>query len=200
MECEIENDIELLKKYIHNKDRLLHCISTAENMARYSDLFNIDYDTAYFCGLYHDLAKEMSPQEMLELAESFIKRDIVPIAYLDFKRNTPTLLHGVASAELLLREFTDIPKDRIAAICSHTLGGQKLSRLAKYMFMFDFCEPRRRYKEAHKVFNILIKEKDFDKAYLATYAYQIKDLLDKKKNICPESIEGYNEAIAYAKS
>lgn len=200
MECKIENDIQLVKKYISNKDRLLHCVSTAENMARYSSLFSIDYDTAYFCGLYHDLAKELSPQEMLELTDSFIKRDIVPIAYLDFKRTTPTLLHGVASAELLIREFGNVPKDRIVAICSHTLGGQKLSRLAKYMFMFDFCEPRRRYKEAHKVFNTLIKEKDFDKAYLATYIYQIKDLLDKKKNICPESIEGYNEAIAYAKS
>ena len=71
MECEIENDIQLLKKYITNKDRLLHCVSTAENMARYASLFSIDYNTAYFCGLYHDLAKELSPQEMLDLTESF---------------------------------------------------------------------------------------------------------------------------------
>ncbi|MBQ2124182.1 MAG: HD domain-containing protein, partial [Spirochaetales bacterium] len=131
MECEIENDIQLVKKYIGSKDRLLHCISTAENMARYSSLFNIDYNTAYFCGLYHDLAKELSPQEMLELTESFVKRDIVSIAYLDFKRATPTLLHGVASAELLIREYGNVPKDRLVAICAHTLGGQKLSRLAK---------------------------------------------------------------------
>ena len=118
MECEIENDIQLLKKYITNKDRLLHCVSTAENMARYASLFNKT-----------DLAKELSPQEMLDLTESFIKREILPIAYLDFKRETPTLLHGVASAELLIRELGNVPKDRIVAICAHTLGGQGLSDL-----------------------------------------------------------------------
>lgn len=197
MEAEIENDIQLVKKYIKSKYRLLHCVSTGENMARYSSLFNIDYNTAYFCGLYHDLAKELPAEEMLKLTDSFISRNILPIAYLDFKRETPALLHGVASAELLIREFGSIPKDRIAAICTHTLGGQRLSRLAKYMFMFDFCEPYRQYKEARKVFNILIKEKNFDKAYLATYIYQLTELLNKKKKICPESIEGYNEAIAY---
>ena len=197
MESGIENGIQLVKKYVKNKDRLLHCVSTGENMARYSSLFNIDYDTAYFCGLYHDLAKELAADEMLKLTDSFISRNILPIAYLDFKRETPALLHGVASAELLIRELGNIPKDRIAAICTHTLGGQRLSRLAKYMFMFDFCEPRRPYKEAHKVFNILIKGKNFDKAYLTVYIYQITELLNKKKKICPESIEGYNEAIAY---
>ena len=45
MECEIENNIQLVKKYISSKDRLLHCISTAENMARYSSLFNIEQAT-----------------------------------------------------------------------------------------------------------------------------------------------------------
>lgn len=192
-----DNDIRLLKKYLTNKDRILHSISTAENMMKYAPLFNIDKTSAYFCGLYHDIAKEMENEELLLLTHSFLKRKLFPIHYLEFKKRYPSLLHGIGSAEILIRELSISNKDQLSAICSHTLGGNGLSRLSKYTFMFDFCEPLRKYKEAEKIFQILITERDFDKAYLMTYVFQLTSLFSKNKEICLESINGYNDALFY---
>lgn len=190
----MEHDVKLLKKYITNKNRISHSISTAENMMEYAHFYSIDKNAAYFCGLYHDIGKEVKDNDLLDYTDSFIKRGIFPVLYLDFKKRTPSVLHGVASAEILIREIGLSDIDIISAICSHTLGGKGLSRLSKYTFMIDFCEPLRKHNDADRIYKIISAEKNFDKAYYMTYVYQFEDLLRRNKEICIESVEGYNEA------
>jgi hypothetical protein len=43
--------------------------------------------------------------------------------------------------------------------------------------------------------NILIKKKKFDQAYYYSYYYLIEGLIERKMEICIESIDGYNEAL-----
>ncbi len=190
----MDNDLKLLKKYLKNKNRVSHSISTAEYMRSFATFYSIDKNNAYFCGFYHDIGKELSGDEILSYVDTFMSRGIISIDYLDFKKKYPSLLHGVASAEILINEIGLSDNDIITAICSHTLGARGLSRLSKYTFMMDFCEPLRKHEDSVKVFKILTSEKNFDRAYLMTYHYQLKELLDNNKEICLETVEGYNEA------
>ncbi len=185
---------DFLKKYLSEK-RINHSISTAKLMHKYADDFNIDPEKAYISGILHDIARELTDDEIITLAKKFVMRKVCKINYLKFKLNHPHLLHGVASAELIISELKIRDKEILEAACFHTLGGTHLTNLAKFTFLSDYCEPLRNNPASRKVLKILIKEKNFNKAYFYTYHFLLEYLLHKNKIICPESIEGYNEAI-----
>jgi len=184
----------VLKKYLIDKKRIIHSISTANFMEKNARIFNIDKNKAYTAGFLHDLAKDLKDDKLINLSESFMKRNIIKINYFDFKKEHPFLLHGVASSELIIRELSIYDKDLLEAVCAHTLGGEKISKLAMFTFISDFCEPRRNYVHAKVVQRMLIKEKKFNKAYFYSYFFLLYNLIRKQKEICPESIEGYNKA------
>ncbi len=185
---------KLLNSYLKNKKRIKHSISLANFMKDCSPKFGLDQDKAFLVGLVHDIGKELSDSDILSLSTSFKNRGIVEINYWDFKINFPFLLHGVASAEILIDKLDIIESDILKAIINHTTGGTDLDELSKLTFICDFCEPKRKYKEAKMVRDILAESNNLNRAYLATYKYILQDLLDRELKICPESIDGYNEA------
>jgi len=185
---------DFLKNYLSDK-RINHSVSTAKLMQKYADFFKINSEKAYISGILHDTARELPDKEIIKLAKKFIKRKVCKINYMKFKLNHPHLLHGVASAELMISKLKIQDGEILEAACYHTLGGKHLTNLAKLTFISDYCEPLRNNSASRKVLKILIKEKNFNKAYFYTYHFLLKYLLYKNKIICPESIEGYNEAI-----
>ncbi|HOJ63608.1 MAG TPA: bis(5'-nucleosyl)-tetraphosphatase (symmetrical) YqeK [Spirochaetota bacterium] len=185
----------ILKKYLTNEKRISHSISTAMFMKKYAIFFDIDPEKAYFAGLYHDIAKEMPIEDVIKLAKNFKNRDIFEIKYFDFKVNNPVLLHGVAAAEILIKEYNITDREILISICQHTTGGVNLPRLAQWTYLADYCEPLRKYSDSMKIRKIITKEKNFYKAYYYSYNYILSHLLDKNKLICAEAIDGYNEAL-----
>lgn len=185
---------KLLLNYLSNK-RVKHSISTADFMKKHAASFGFDEEKSYLAGLLHDLAKELPEDEIIKLSESFVNRTLFELQYFNFKKQHPFLLHGVASAELMIRDLNINDIELLKASCHHTTGGINLSAFCKYTYLCDFCEPQRKHSSSKKIRKILIKEKNLDKAYLYTYIYVFKWLLKQKKVICPESIDGYNEAV-----
>ena len=186
---------KILERYLKNENRINHCISTAHFMKKYAKKFNINQNDAYCAGLLHDLAKEMSVDKILKLSESFVKRKIINIKYYEFKKKHPVLLHGVASAEIIIKKLKINNKDILESVCNHTCGGSNMSDLSIFTFVSDFCEPLRKHYTSKKVYNIIVKEEELYKAYLYTYIFLIQRLLEKQKIIIPDSIDGYNFAL-----
>ena len=189
------DQIDFLKKYIKNDKRLIHSYSVAEHMKEHAAYFGIDAEEAYTAGIFHDIAKEFSDETLIELSENFIARNIFKINYFPFKKKMPFLLHGTAGAEILLKEYGLENKNILEAIIHHTTGGEKISLLAKYTFIFDYCEPLREDPDSVKIYHLLVKQKCFDEAYFMTYKSMLKYFISKKILICLESINGYNEAL-----
>ncbi len=187
--------IKFLKKYLKDEDRINHSISTANFMKEYSEKFNINKDEAYISGLLHDLAKDIPINKIIELSKSFIKRKIIEIKYFDYKKNHPGVLHGVAAAELIIKNLKLNNKEILESVCCHTCGGSNISLLSIFTFVCDFCEPLRNYSPSKKVYKIIVKENNLYKAYLYSYIYLIERLLVKQKFIILDSIEGYNSAL-----
>ncbi|MCK4799252.1 MAG: bis(5'-nucleosyl)-tetraphosphatase (symmetrical) YqeK [Spirochaetes bacterium] len=190
----MKNFENALKKYL-NKEKINHSISTAYFMKKHAKTFNINQEKAYIAGLLHDIAKQFSYDEIIKLSTSFKERNLDTINYFDFKKKHPILLHGAASSEIMITEFNIKDIDILEASNHHTTGGKNISRLSKYTFLCDYCEPFRTHRYSKKVYKILINEKNFEKAYFYTYVYLIKRLIKKHKIICHESIDGYNEAL-----
>lgn len=191
--------IEFLKKHLKDQDRINHSISAADFMKKYAHKFDIDEEHAYISGLLHDIAKDFSHKEIIKLSRSFIKRKIVEIRYFEYKEMYPGVLHGVAAAEILIKELKLNNKEILEAVCNHTCGGSNLSDLSIFTFVSDFCEPLRNYSHSKKVYKIIVKENNLYKAYLGSYIYLIERLLVKQKFIIPDSIDGYNFALKLVK-
>lgn len=187
---------EILQKYITNSKRIAHSVSTGIFMEQYADVAGVDPKAAYTAGTYHDLAKDLSLEEMVRLSYSMKERGIYDIDYFDCKVHNPSLLHGVAASELLYTEYGVDDAAILRAIAHHTTGGAGLDNLAKWTFLADFIEPLRDFHDAEKIRKIITREHNFGKALELAYISLLQNLLDKHRNICPESLDGYNEAIA----
>jgi len=189
----------IFEKYVKSKKRKKHCVSTALFMKKYARHFGINEESAYLSGLIHDLGKELSVEEILEFSDSFIKRGLFEVKYVDFKKRFPFLLHGVASAEIMISELGISNISLLSSAVFHTTGGVNLDKLSKFTFLADFCEPTREFKEAKIVHKLITKKRDFDRAYFFSYRFIIEDLIRRMVEICPDSIEGYNEALSFVK-
>ena len=126
----IKKCIKLVEEYL-SKQRVVHCISTAEFMKEHAKTFDIDPKKAYATGLLHDIAKELPTKDIIHLTNKFNKRNIIQIKYLLFKKRYQFLLHGIASAEIMFTNLKIKDKDILEAACNHTYGGAELSKLSK---------------------------------------------------------------------
>jgi len=196
---EINTD-KIIRKFLTNTARINHCISTANFMKKYANLFNINEKQAYYAGLLHDLAKEMSNKKILKLADSFFRRNIVNINYYNYKKKHPGLMHGVAAAEILFKKYKINNLEILESVCYHTCGGSNITDLSIFTFVSDFCEPFRENQNSKNVYNIIVKENNLYKANLYTYIYLIKRLLQKQKVIVQDSLDGYNFALSLYKN
>ena len=187
-------DLKFLRKYL-GEPKLSHCISTANFMNENALIFKIDEEKAYIAGLLHDLAKDLDDNEVIKLSKEFKKKDIITVNYFDFKLAFPILLHGIAACELIVSDLKLMDTEILNAICSHTTSGADISKLAIFTFISDFCEPEREFEHSGIIYNMLINERNFYKAFFKTCYFKIERLVNKHQYICPESIDGYNYAL-----
>jgi predicted HD superfamily hydrolase involved in NAD metabolism len=109
---------------------------TAENLAMAHDL---EADRARLSALLHDAAREMGPEEFLNLADKW------GIQVGEPEQQSPKLLHGPVAAELAKRELGVDDEDVIEAIRAHTTGRPGMGPLALVLYVADKIEPARDY-------------------------------------------------------
>lgn len=120
------------KRYGHT----LRVANTAEDLAR---LHGLDPEKARLAALLHDAAREMGPEEFLELAERFG----VPVG--EPERETPKLLHGPVAAGMARRELGVEDEGVLDAVREHTTGRPGMGPLSLALFVADKIEPARDY-------------------------------------------------------
>ncbi len=117
--------------------RYQHSVRVAELCARMCRQYGLDWRKGYLAGIGHDMCKDFSDQELLELAA----RDGQPI--IDFDRKKPALLHGRAAAVMLKEHFKVYDPEILEAVANHTSGIIGMCDLTKCLFLADKIEPGR---------------------------------------------------------
>jgi predicted HD superfamily hydrolase involved in NAD metabolism len=120
------------RRYEHT----LRVADTAEDLALAHDL---DANRARLSALLHDAAREMEPEDFLNLAQEW------HIQVGDPERQSPKLLHGPVAAELARRELGVDDEEVLEAVRAHTTGRPEMGPLALVLYVADKIEPARDY-------------------------------------------------------
>ncbi|HHY18118.1 MAG TPA: HD domain-containing protein [Firmicutes bacterium] len=139
------------------KDRLLHSISTADCGWKIARAYGVDPDRAYLAGVLHDIARELSTEQLLRRAkeEGIILRKE--------ERARPFLLHGKVAALIAQEEMGIRDRGVLDAISFHVTGRRNWTRLDQVLYLADKIEPTRDYPKVDFV-RMLLEKGDFDRA------------------------------------
>lgn len=146
---------EDLKQYLKNtvsETRYLHSLSVADTTQKILIRYNkINYNDKYknffapeFCGLVHDLAREMSSSQILKYCAEH------EIELTQEEIDSPILAHGIVSSDIASHICGEFPEHWQRAVCIHTTGDLNMDDLALALFCADFVEPTRSYMTSEK--------------------------------------------------
>ncbi len=134
----------LLRKTVSEK-RYLHSLGVAKTSDEVLKHFSCtdydaswhDFDAPHFCGIVHDIAREMGDSELLAFCNArgilLSKEDV----------EAPVLAHGTVSAEIAMDLVGSYPISWYKALCVHTTGNAGMDDLALALFIADYIEPTR---------------------------------------------------------
>ena len=181
--------VEILH-YLSNKldpERLDHVISVQETAVALAQYHNADVWKVNLAALLHDVAKWMSNEQLYKAVSRF-EIELDPI-----EKIMPALLHAIVGVRNAIELFKVTDLDILEAIRCHTTGSASMGLTAKLIYVADFAEPNREYKEAEQVRQLA--EVDLIRATHLVARYKIDFLLQNGGIIHPNTIHTYNSTF-----
>lgn len=161
--------------------RFAHSHSVALLAEKIAHHYGWNSHQAYCAGLLHDCARDMTEEALQPLLRQYRG----PHADGAIRKN-PKLWHDPVGVVIARRDYQVTDPFILRAIGCHTTGRPGMRPLDKIVFVADFGEPLRKFKEStivkHKAF------KDLDDAVKWALIYKAQHLQRLKKEIHPRSI------------
>ncbi|MDD5456548.1 MAG: bis(5'-nucleosyl)-tetraphosphatase (symmetrical) YqeK [Candidatus Margulisbacteria bacterium] len=174
----------LLRKYLTTK-RFKHSLEVARISQKIAEYYNYKKpENAYIAGLYHDIAKDMSTEELLATGKKYKYR------FTSCELNSPATLHAPVSMLITKYELDITDRDILMAIKYHTTGRMKMSLLEKIVYLADIVEIGKKIDHALIVKKLVYS--NINEAVKITARETLKHLLEKEKVICTKSLQCYN--------
>jgi len=178
--------------------RYAHCKSTGEVAAMLSDRFGVDKEASYLAGLSHDMCRELSFEEQ----EGLVDRHGACIAFLRERPSMKALfsdtvykkkmMHGPAAACMLCHEFGMREPDILEAVTLHSIADEKMSDLAKIVYISDKLEPlRNRPHDADEKLHTL----DLDSLFVYTIACVVRWFSETSEPLSPFTADLYSRML-----
>lgn len=164
-------DTDIIINIIKNKlseKRFKHCENVAGEAVKLAKIYGADEKKAYLAGYAHDVAKEMTLEQMNELT--------LHLELDDHIRSSKALLHALAGACYLKKTF-DISEDVYNACFYHTMGRPDMTVLEKVIFMADYIEPSRNFEGINEIRKLAYEDVDASivKAINSTLDFLVKN-------------------------
>ena len=156
-------------------------------MARHlAKIYGENEDEAAFAGLIHDIAKEMSHEEI----EQYVKMHNIQMDEIE-KRNLG-LLHAKIGASIAEGRYkADIKIQN--AILYHTTGNVNMDTFAKIIYVADKVEENRTYEGVEELRKLA--EEDLDKTILTLIDFVLQKSITMKRLIHPDTIDLRNKLL-----
>ena len=130
---EIENDV----KSVLSEYRFTHSLGVVKKAVELAKIYGVQEEIAKKVGIAHDIAKEMTDEEMLE----YVKNNNIEIDEIESIQ--PSLLHGKIGADIAAKKY-GFTEDMVNAIKWHTTGRENMSMLEKIIYVADKTEENRK--------------------------------------------------------
>lgn len=169
-----------------SSSRFKHVLRVEETAIDLAKAHGVDKEKVSIAALLHDYAKEQSSSFM----EKIILEEKLDKTMLDYGNS---ICHGPVAAVLAEKEFGVKDKDILSAIYCHTFGRQNMSDVEKVIFIADYTEPKRSFKEAEKARKYA--KDSLDKALAYIVQQTLLNLVEGNKAIYPQALDTYNWTI-----
>lgn len=166
--------------------RFQHVLRVTETAKALAALNGIPIEKAETAALFHDIAKNMSAEDLKELLVSRGTGQEV----LGYDKE---LWHAPAGAVIAREEFGIEDEDILNAIRYHTTGRPAMSPLEMAVYVADMTEPARDFPGADAL--RLTAEGPLDEAMKACIIQSVEHLISKRVPVHPDSISCYNYFI-----
>ena len=193
---DFRNDIA---QYMGEK-RLNHSLSVREECIRLGERFGLDEKTISdlsVAGYFHDITKERTLDEQLELCRHF------GIEYSEDDLMAPKLFHAKTGADLAREKYPELVNDNVFRyILSHTTGKADMTIGEKLVYLADYIEPTRKFGDCVKLrefFYSFDKKKGLyehlDETLILSFDMTIADLIADGKLIDRNTVSARNSLI-----
>lgn len=177
---------ELLSRKLSEK-RYYHSLCVADEALRLAKKYGASEQKAYLAGLLHDITKNSPKEEHLNIFNTF------GIILNNVEKNAEKLWHAISGAAFV-RYILNIQDEQIIdAIRYHTTAKEDMSMLSKILYLADFSSRDRDYDDVDIMRSLV--DKSLDEAYIYALQYSVKDLVEQKRAIHPDTLNAYNEAV-----
>ena len=177
---------EILSKRL-DKDRYYHSLCVADEALRLAEKYGGDTEKCYLAGLLHDITKNATTEEHLQMFESF------GIMLSVIEKNAMKLWHAI-SGTAYIENFLEIKDAEILdAIRYHTTAKADMSLTAKILYLADFTSKDRNYPDVNIMRRLV--DKSLNEAFVYALKYSIIDLTERLKAIHPDTVAAFNQAV-----
>ena len=152
-----------------------------------AEKYGADPSKAYTAGLLHDILKDTGGDAQLQILKDF------DILQDDIEKQAEKLWHAHSGAVFIRYVLGVRDEDILAAVRYHTTARAGMSELEKVLYLADFTSADRDYPDVDE----MRRQADIGIAPAMEYAlcYSIRDLVEQKKAIHPDTLAAYNEVI-----
>ncbi len=167
--------------------RYTHSVNVAEEAVALARLYGADERSACTAGILHDITKEISGEEQLQImSEGGIILD-------DVQKNAKKLWHSISGSVYVRSRLGIENQDIVNAIRYHTTGRAGMSLLEKIIFIADFTAAERKYNGVE-----IMREKSrqsLEDAMLFACKFTIGDLSSRELAIHRDQLDCFNELV-----
>lgn len=179
---------EILQKKLNDK-RYFHSLCVADEAKRLAEKYGADPEKCYLAGLVHDVTKNASDEEHLQIFKTF------GIILTDIEKNAKKLWHAM-SGSVYLKCFLNIDDGEIIdAVRYHTTAKADMSLTAKILYLADFTSKDRDYPDVDVIRNLV--NVSLDDAFIYALQYSINDLVETKRAIHPDTVNAFNQIVLF---
>ncbi len=176
----------LLQKRLTPK-RYHHSICVADEAKRLAEKYGADSEKAYIAGLLHDVTKNATEEEHLNIFDTF------GIMLNSIEKTTEKLWHAMSGAAYVKYVLHIEDEEIYDAIRYHTTAKANMSLLSLILYLADFTSADRDYEDVD-VMRTLV-DKSLDEALIYALSYTIKEIVDKGGALHLDTINAYNETV-----
>ena len=172
--------------------RFRHSLCVADEARRLAVRYGADPDKAYTAGILHDIMKDTDREAQLKILSDYgAELDAV-------EKHSPTLWHA-CTGEVFLRHVLGVEdEDILRAVRYHTTGCVGMTLLEKVLFVADFTSADRNYPDVDVM--RCFADESLEAAIRYGVDYTIRELIERRNFIHPDTVALYNDVILSMKN
>lgn len=175
---------KILKERLTPK-RYNHSLCVADEAVRLAKKYGGDLEKAYLAGLLHDITKNATRQEHLNIFSQF------DIMLNDIELSAEKLWHAISGAAYIEHILGINDKEITTAVRYHTTARENMTQLEKILYLADFTSADRDYDDI----DIMRQKVEISQEAALDYAlsYTINDLVSRGKPLHLDTVKAYNQ-------